>query len=393
VTYEHVLARLAAAARFGMDFGLDRMQAALARLGHPERRLGRVVHVGGTNGKGSTAAMIAAMLRAAGRRVGLYTSPHLSRVTERIRIDGVEIGREAFAERYERAGVDGMTFFEQLTVVALSTFAAEGVDATVLEVGLGGRLDATNVVDAEVAVVTGVALDHEEVLGSDVATIAREKAGIWKPGRIAVIGAGADPVLEEVARAVGARVVLAAADVPWPVALPGSHQRRNAACAVAAATALGLPEAAQRAGLEAVTWPGRLETIGDVLLDAAHNPDGARALAAFLAGRRFTAVVGISADKDAAGVLGPVAPLAERLVCTEAPSARALPASVLGAAAERLAPGRVAVEPSWPVALARAGRPAVVFGSLFLVGAVRAALLGEPVDPLRLADPAKLAPR
>src|SRR5262249_26514705 len=182
VTYEEVLVRLGAAARFGMDLGLERVAATLAQLGHPERRLGRVVHVGGTNGKGSTAAMVAAMLRAAGLRTGLYTSPHLARVTERIRLDGAEVGRDSFAGRYERAVDESMTFFEQLTVVALVTFAEEGVDATVLEVGLGGRLDATNVVDADVAVVTGVALDHEEGLGDSLEAIAREKAGIFKPG-------------------------------------------------------------------------------------------------------------------------------------------------------------------------------------------------------------------
>src|SRR5262249_15508445 len=164
ISYEDVLGRLAGAVRFGMDLGLERMEAACARLGHPERRLGRVIHVAGTNGKGSTAAMAAAILEAAGLRTGLFTSPHLARVTERIRIAGVELDRAAFADSYERAVGPGLTFFEQLTIVGLLAMSEARVDATVLEVGLGGRLDATNVVDAEVAAVTGVALDHQEVL-------------------------------------------------------------------------------------------------------------------------------------------------------------------------------------------------------------------------------------
>jgi dihydrofolate synthase / folylpolyglutamate synthase len=401
MTYEEVVARLAAAARFGMDFGLARVESALARLGHPERRLGRVIHVGGTNGKGSTSAMAAAILGEAGFRVGLFTSPHLARVTERVRIAGAEIDRAAFADAYERAVTPGLTFFEQLTMTALLAFAEARVDATVLEVGLGGRLDATNVVDADVAVVTGVGLDHEEVLGPDVASIAREKAGIFKAGRVAVVGAGGEPeaipILVAAAEKVGARVVRAGADVPWPVALAGAHQRANAACAVAATRCLGIPESAQRAGLAAVSWPGRLEEVGGVLLDAAHNPQGAQALAAALAGvtRPLAVVVAVSADKDLDAVVAPVARRAELVVATEAPSSRARPAADVGAAAARSGGGRVVVEPSWREAVARArahGGRVVVYGSLFLVGAVRAALLGEPVDPVPLADPAKVAP-
>jgi len=401
IAYDEVLARLAAAARFGMDLGLSRVEAALARLGHPERRLGRTIHVGGTNGKGSTAAMATSILSAAGLRVGLFTSPHLARVTERIRIAGVEVDRAAFADAYERAVVPGLTFFEQLAVTALLVFAEARVDATVLEVGLGGRLDATNVVDAEVAVVTGVGLDHQDVLGPDVPSIAREKAGIFKPGRVAVVGAGGEPeaipILVEAAEKVGARVVRAGADVSWPVALAGTHQRANAACAVAATRCLGIPETAQRAGLATVSWPGRLEEVGGVLLDAAHNPQGARALAAALVGtkRPLAVVVAVSADKDLDGVVAPIARRAELVVATEAPSGRARPAADVGAAAARATGGRVVVEPSWREAVARArahGGRVVVYGSLFLVGAVRAALLGEPVDPVPLADPAKVAP-
>src|SRR5688572_15506901 len=180
--------------------------------------------------------------------------------------------------------------FEQATVLGFLYFAEERCDAVVLEVGLGGRLDATNVVDADVAVVVGVALDHREILGEDVAAIAREKAGIFKPGRVAIIGAGGEPeaipVLVEEARARGARP-MSAGPVPegWRVALDGEHQRANAACALAAAEELGVSEEARRAGLASARWPGRLERVGDrVLLDAAHNPQAARALARVLTG-------------------------------------------------------------------------------------------------------------
>jgi dihydrofolate synthase/folylpolyglutamate synthase len=395
--YEDMLAALGAAKRFGVRLDLAPMQAALARLGSPETRLPRVVHVGGTNGKGSTSAMIESGLRAAGLRTGLYTSPHLARFTERVRLDGAEVAREVLAARYAEVAPVGegldLTFFEQATLLAFLTFAGAGLDAVVLEVGLGGRLDATNVVDPAVAVVTGVALDHQDVLGPDLRSIAREKAGIAKPGRPLVLGAGGEPealpALEEEGRARGARIVIAPADVPGEVGLAGAHQRRNAACADAALELLGIPERARREGIAGARWPGRLErlALGEirVLLDAAHNPQGAAALAAALPAEPFTAVVGVSADKDAAGLLAPVAGRAESVVATQAPSARALPAADLA----RLCPGATAEpDPMAAVALAAArGRLVVVYGSIFLVGAVRAGLLHEETDPAWAQDP------
>ncbi|HEX7842713.1 MAG TPA: Mur ligase family protein, partial [Kofleriaceae bacterium] len=195
MTYAELLARLIPARRFGVVLGLDRMRAILDRLGAPDRRLGAIVHVGGTNGKGSTVAMIAALAAAAGRRVATYTSPHLSCLRERIAIAGEMITEPAItlaAERVRSAGGDELTFFEQITAIAMVAIAAAQVDVTVLEVGLGGRLDATNVVDPAVCVVTGVALDHEAILGDTIARIAAEKAGIWKPGRPAIIGASGE---------------------------------------------------------------------------------------------------------------------------------------------------------------------------------------------------------
>ncbi|HEY6175785.1 MAG TPA: Mur ligase family protein, partial [Kofleriaceae bacterium] len=211
VTYAELLAQLIPARRFGVVLGLDRMRAILERLGSPDRRLGAIVHVGGTNGKGSTVAMVAALAAAAGRRVACYTSPHLSCLRERIAIDGAMISEPAIVDAGERvraAGGDELTFFEQITAIAMLAIAEAGVDVTVVEVGLGGRLDATNVVDPAVAVVTGIALDHEAILGDTVARIAAEKAGIWKPGRPAIIGASglaeAVPILLDAARGAGA---------------------------------------------------------------------------------------------------------------------------------------------------------------------------------------------
>ncbi|HVV84739.1 MAG TPA: Mur ligase family protein, partial [Kofleriaceae bacterium] len=214
ITYADVLARLYESRSAGIVLGLDRVTAVLARLGHPERRLGVVAHVGGTNGKGSTAAILAAIARAAGRRVALYTSPHLTSLRERLVVDGAPVEEAAVvaaAEAVWAAGGDALTFFEQVTAIAFEAIARAAVDVTVLEVGLGGRLDATNVVDAPVAAVTGVALDHQELLGPDLRSIAREKAGIFKRGQRIVIGAAGEPEavpwLATAARAAGAAQV------------------------------------------------------------------------------------------------------------------------------------------------------------------------------------------
>jgi dihydrofolate synthase/folylpolyglutamate synthase len=371
------------------------MDTALAVLGHPERRLGRVLHVGGTNGKGSTAAMLEAMLRAAGVRTGLYTSPHLHRFTERIRIAGEEVAPETLVRHRLRAS-DELTFFEHATLLALACFAEAGTDVTILEVGLGGRLDATNVVDADVAVVTSVSRDHEDVLGEGIPAIAGEKAGIFKPGRAAVIGdAGeARPLLEAAARAAGAEPAPVGEAEPWPCALAGAHQARNQVVARAALDALEartpvrVPEAARRRGLETVHWPGRLERLpGGVVVDAAHNPAGAQALVAALPDEPRALVVGVSEDKDAGGIVAPLLERAARIYATRAPSPRALAPAALAARIPR----RDVVALDDPLAALAAARetglPVVVFGSLFLVAAVRAELLGEEVDEVSLQDP------
>ena len=411
MTYAELLARLLPARRFGVVLGLDRVRALLDRLGAPDRRLGAIVHVGGTNGKGSTVAMIAALAAAAGQRVASFTSPHLSCLRERIVIDGAMIGEAeivAAAERVAGAGGDELTFFEQITAIAVLAIAGAGVDVTVLEVGLGGRLDATNVVDPAVAVVTGVALDHQAILGDTIARIAGEKAGIWKPGRPAIIGASgvaeAVPLLVEAARAAGAepRIVDAAAVAAVPaLGLAGEHQRRNAAAAIAAVRALGLPIVAS--ALASVKHPGRFEVIDPtgvpgvprIILDGAHNPHGAAALAETLraSGERPALIAAVSADKDVAAIAAALAPVVRAVVATRYRQDRAMPPPELAAvfAAAAGAPAAVAAAPDLAAAIAVAavyGAPIVIAGSLFLVGEARTLLLGAPTDPMLVTDPA-----
>jgi dihydrofolate synthase/folylpolyglutamate synthase len=403
--YEGVLARLYAARRFGMKLGLDRMRGVLDRLGAPDRHLGRVVHVGGTNGKGSTAAMIAALGRSSGARVAVYSSPHLSTLRERVMIDG-ELACEddlvGAAERVAAAGGESLTFFEQLTAMAMVMICEARVDLTVLEVGLGGRLDATNVVDAPVAVVTGVALDHEAILGGTLASIAFEKAGIFKAQRCAIVGASGEsagvPLLVAHARAagVGKLVIIddaAVALVP-AVALAGTHQRRNAAAALAATAGLGLR--CDPAALASVRHPGRFERtrIGDreLILDGAHNPHGARALAETLRelGLVPTLVIAVSEDKDIAGIARALVPTVGDVIATRYAQERALAPAHLADAFRAAGARGVREAPDLAAAVACASEsaaPILISGSLFLVGEARARWLGAPVDTIVVSDP------
>lgn len=410
---QELLARLYASRRAGVVLGLDRVHACLAALGHPEQRPPVRVHIGGTNGKGSTAAFVEAMARAAGLRTGRFTSPHLVRFAERFTIDGQPAPDGALiaaGEAVARAGGQSLTFFEQVTAMALWLFADAGVHTAILEVGLGGRLDATNAVPAEVAAVTGVALDHQAYLGDTLEAIAAEKAGIFKPGQRVVIGRAGEPEavpwLAGAARAAGAgTVTVVDASVPgdWPLGLSGAHQRDNAACAVAIAghlAALGhLPgdQDLWRRGLARAHIPGRLETVAPgVILDGAHNPHGARALAAAMEtmpGPRVL-VLAVSADKDVAGIAAPLAARAQAVVATSFAQERATPVEALAAHVRGLAPDVPCVEaPGVSAALAAArqragqGGTVIVAGSLFLAGEARQLLCGERPDLVPLSDP------
>ena len=437
--YGTALARLRALAPLGVRPGLEAVGAALAQLGHPEARY-PALHIAGTNGKGSTAALSAAMLAAAGARVGLYTSPHLSRYTERIRIAGPHVDQEidqeidqddvpGLVDRVLALGLD-LTFFEATTVLAFLAFAEAGVDLAVVECGLGGRLDATNLCRPVATAITSIGLDHTELLGPTLAAIAGEKAGIAKPGVPLVLGPVAEEaraVIAERAAAVGAPLLRHGADfeavlisgpepgesvldyrgpggplVRVPLALAGPHQAVNAGLALAltafAPERFRPDEAARRAGLLGARWPGRLEQLTpDLWLDAAHNPDGARALGRALpsvVGRKVVLLVGVLADKDVEGILRPLLGLASRVVATRPASPRALPADQLAQKVNRLAPMvpiAVADDPADALVLARGlarlDTPVVACGSIYLVGALRRLVTGEAADPVAVADP------
>ena len=407
----------------GAGLGLERMQALVQRLGNPQESF-RVVHVAGTNGKGSTAAMIAAGLRAAGARVGFYSSPHLTRFNERIEIDGRPVDDESFVLAVEevRAEIEVMsaegdhgvrpTLFEAITAVGFCAFRRACVDWAVVEVGLGGRLDATNVVDSELAVITPVDLDHEAWLGKGLRRIAGEKAGIFRLGGRAV-AAGQQPEVREAleARAASLHVDLRFAPELSPLdsaqpdrlgrfeivlggrrihlALAGEHQVDNASTAIAALNLLGVEPEAVRAGLESTSWPGRLEWFEQsppVLLDAAHNPSGARALAAHLrrfhGDREIRLVFGASRDKAVDEVAGLLFPLARRVLLTRSAVARSVSPRTLLSLTDHLHEEIECVEPP-ALALRRAREAAgpstliVVAGSIFLLGEIRPLILAE----------------
>jgi dihydrofolate synthase / folylpolyglutamate synthase len=417
--YADLVARLVGTRRFGMRLELDRMLACLDRLDHPERAPALRVQIAGTNGKGSTSAFVESILRAAGLTTGLYTSPHLLRLSERFRVDGQELGARELIEADRAVGAAAealsidLTFFERLTMMAAVAFAARRVEVAIYEVGMGGRLDATSALGAEVAAVTGVALDHQEHLGERLEDIAREKAGVFHPGQHAVIGLAGQPeavpwlIAAARARGVASLTVVdavAVAAVPGSLGLAGPHQRRNAACALAVvdvcAGRLGRPidERARAGGLAGCRLPGRLEILSrDPLLvaDGAHNPHAAGVLADALdelAAARWVAVVGVSRDKDVAGILEPIARRAEAIVATAAAHERALGPAELARLARGLS-ADVHEAPDLAAALelarrlAGAGGAILVAGSLFLVGEARALVLGEPADPLTAFDP------
>lgn len=408
--------------RRGVVLGLDPMRAALAAMGDPQRGIS-CVHIAGTNGKGSVSATIDAVLGASGLRTGLYTSPHLHRFVERVRIDGEpiaeslagEIARDIVRE-VDAGALPELTFFEATTLLAWRAFARASIDFAVLEVGLGGRLDATTVCAPRVTVITRIALDHTALLGSTLAEIAREKAGILKPGVPCVLGPDlaressreAREAIEAVARGVGAPLVDAPSftrhgamvNVEWRGALRtlrpslrGPWHAENLATAVGALSALadiGVPikGSSLDAGVASVTWAARMERIGDVLFDAAHNPDGLAALVSalpdVLEGARVGAVVfGASRDKEITTMLAALERIADpsRWFFAAAAMQRAAEPETL--ASER--GGAACSSPEEALARARArcavGEVVVVCGSIFLVAAVRAAVLGIEQDP------------
>ncbi len=384
--------RLYARAPLGMRMGLAPMQQACAAEDHPERAFA-AVHVAGTNGKGSVSAMLERIARESGMRTGLYTSPHLCRFAERIRVNGAPIDDAALGEHLARAlAHESLSFFETATLAAFLALRAARVDLAVIEVGLGGRLDATNVLaKPKAAAVTRIALDHTELLGDTLEAIAKEKAAIAKPGLDLVIGpcsASVRAAIDETAHALSATTSSADDDEDAArfmqnatIGLAGAHQRDNARIAYVLGRRIGASHEACARGIANVEWPGRLETIGTVTLDAAHNPDGARALAAHLASRdpRGTALVfGTLADKAWPEMIDALAPRAAHRFYVS-PKGRA--ATDPNAIAARR-PGRVAGSVAEAYELARkCARHVVACGSINVVGELRALLLDLPRDP------------
>lgn len=419
-TPEEVLSRLEG---LGIRLGLESTRRLLSLLGDPQLRFPTVL-VAGSNGKGSTSSLLAAMATAAGYRTGLYTSPHLESVEERLRIDGRTIGRERLAglleelvARAQRELGSTPTYFEALTVAAFLWFLEENVDLAVVEVGMGGRLDATNLCEPDLSLITSISLEHREVLGDTLAAIAKEKAGILREGRPALAWIEAPEAAEavrEAARQAGADLAFAQERVRieaveplgWEgqrvrletpahrydlrLALLGGHQVKNLGLAVLAAETLAgrgferLNPPAIEKGAAACRWPGRLEVVEipggrRVLLDAAHNPEGAAVLAGFL-GRALPGpadlLFGALGDKDVAEMLGALAPHARRVVLTTPASPRAKPPEELAA----LLPSEIErwIEPDPGRALGRAlelgGETLVVCGSIYLLGEIRGRL-------------------
>ncbi|MGA2509437.1 MAG: folylpolyglutamate synthase/dihydrofolate synthase family protein [Candidatus Acidiferrales bacterium] len=410
-------------------FGLGNITTLAEALGNPQRKA-FCAHIAGTNGKGSTAAMLESILRAAGLRTGLYTSPHLERINERIRINGEDISDDDFAaawthvhESIETLLASGKlaahpTYFECITALAFVAFAERGVEFAIYEVGLGGRLDSTNIVEPEVAIITSIDFDHESFLGHSIAEIAGEKAGIIKPGAWVVSSAERPEAREVIAarcKELGARLV--EVDSAWRVEkiedsngcyravvtaprsrkkialeppLPGRFQIRNALAAATAARLLGkrgfrVYDDSIALGVRTVRWPGRLERLHDrpaVYLDGTHNPSGARELLKFwdenFAGRRIVLVYGAMRDKAVDEIAGLLFPAVDSVILTEPLQPRAISAPLLAEMTGHLARNQVTVIRDPAEALERAIEMAspedAVFatGSLYLVGDLRA---------------------
>ncbi len=404
---------------WGVRLELDRVERLLEHLGSPQESYATVL-VAGTNGKGSTASLLASMTAAAGYRTGLFTSPHLEGVEERLRIDGAAVSRPELAELLQeivgRAGsgdLEAPTYFEALTAAACLWFARSNVDLAVFEVGMGGRLDATNSCSPVLSLVSEIGFDHVKPLGNTLGEIAREKAGIFRSGVVSISGAGepeARKALRACALEIGAefrevadsvkqvateegstsqrvRVETARRGYTFELGLLGEHQVRNLLLALAAAEHLavdgwsGLDRQAIELGVRECSWPGRLERVelpaGKVIwLDVAHNPQGAESLARFLATHltEYDLLFGILKDKDARGVLAAVAPGAARITLTCPPSGRAIDPEALRAWLSGR-PVEVEQDPIAALESALAGqRPLLVCGSLYLVGWVRKAL-------------------
>jgi dihydrofolate synthase / folylpolyglutamate synthase len=382
--YPESIKYLASLEKFGINLGLERITSLLEQLDDPQLKF-RSLHVAGTNGKGSTCAMMASILKEAGFKVGLYTSPHLLDFTERIQISGKNISKKEFAAGLEiikritrkprrlvagfLPGEDQPTVFEVLTALAFWYFAKEKVDYAVIEVGMGGRLDATNVITPLVSVITNIDLEHTAILGNTLAKIAAEKSAIIKPGVPVVTAETKSEALQVMKHRADSQhsllIQVSSQGEGFATGLIGEHQKTNAACAVAALTLAGIPvdKRTVERGLKHVRWPGRFQVVKKrplTILDGAHNPAGARVLIETLKaqfpGKKFAFVLGVQKDKDAPAMLKEFARAADEIIVTRSGNPAAAP----------LVAGRRAL--ALPAALKNtSGRDRVITGSLYLI--------------------------
>jgi dihydrofolate synthase/folylpolyglutamate synthase len=409
LTYKQALAWLYGLQRFGIKLGLENIQRLIVELskqgdlqiahGLEAAAPWKVIHVAGTNGKGSVCAMIDSILRAQGYRTGLFTSPHLVTFRERIRVNGEMISEDAVASGLAAIRVliadwnPHPTFFEVTTALALKHFAETKIDFVILETGLGGRLDATNAIQSNVSVITQIDFDHERWLGKTLPEIAAEKAGIIKP-RVPIVSAAQRPEAEEVIRAQAAECeapieFVAASYDETPIALAGSHQKQNAALAIAALRAgkIDIDKSATARGLANVDWPARFQTWEErTVIDGAHNPAAARALAEtwreVFGDLRATLILAILSDKDLGRICEALAPITEFVLLPKIRSERAAPPEDLARALSAIAPSLpCSIAPSIAHALDQARErphPILLTGSLHFAGEALAHLRGEP---------------
>lgn len=425
--YQETLTYLFGLQKFGIKFGLSKITHLLDLLGNPHEKL-KVVHVAGTNGKGSTSVTVASIMREAGYRVGLYTSPHLVNFTERIKINGLEIEEARVVELTEKIRLkvqdsrfkeelEKITFFEFTTAMAILYFVEEGVDMAVMETGMGGRLDATNVIRPVVSIITNISLEHKEFLGDTMEKIAFEKAGIIKDEIPLVTGVeqqSAVEVIERVCCEKSAPLYRLGREFSFKrkgvsqfnyhgikenfndlkLALVGGHQFINASLALAAVELIrtkGFPvstEAVYR-GLEEVSWPGRLEMVSNnprIILDGAHNPGGAKALSVAIREElkfdKLYLILGIMADKDIEEIISPLAPLADEVILSRPRYERASSAAALLPLASRYNEKTMAFEDlkeaiDYARTEARREDLILIAGSLFTVGEARAIIFGH----------------
>jgi dihydrofolate synthase / folylpolyglutamate synthase len=395
--YKEALGWLFGTQLFGIKLGLESIQRLLRGLDVPAKEQ-RIIHVAGTNGKGSTCAMLDAICRAQGYRTGLFTSPHLITYRERIRVNGEMISPEAVAEgldmvrRLVSEWEPHPTFFEITTALALWHFKRTACEIVVLETGMGGRLDATNAVHPVLSIITPVDYDHQKWLGNSLSEIAGEKAGIIKPNT---------PVIAALQQAEAAAVISArAAECSAPlefisgayaasrIALSGDHQQQNAALAIAAlrAAKIDVDEDAIRRGLATVSWPARFQRCGDrVVVDGAHNPQGAQVLAQtwrqVFGDARAAVILAVLRDKDAAGIVRALVPIATRFILPHSRAERALPPQQLADVVRAVAPDtRVDIAESYSAAMntTESAERVLITGSLHFAGEVLATMQGVP---------------